>query len=206
MGSMEESIEMLTRAVESAARAEVEQTLASARLKAEAIRQHAQEQADSERAEILENASREAERIRSQAIATAQLQAQTLQMERREKLLDSVFEDARQRLSGVPQASDYDQIVRHLLREALTKLGDTTARIRADEQTGEHLTEQMLAEVSKELEVRVQLGAPLQEGTGVIVETLDGHRHYDNTLEARLSRLQDELRSPVYHLLSGESL
>jgi vacuolar-type H+-ATPase subunit E/Vma4 len=52
----------------------------------------------------------------------------------------------------------------------------------------------------------VQLGTSLTEGTGVIVETAEGHRQYDNTLEARLSRLQEELRSPVYRLLLGESL
>jgi vacuolar-type H+-ATPase subunit E/Vma4 len=202
---MEESIEALARAVRSEAQAESEQILASARLKAEAIRERAQSQATSERAEILERASREAERVRSQAIATAQLQARTLQLEHREKLLDSVFEAARQRLSGVPQSADYEQIVRHLLREALTYLGSATARIRADEQTQMLLTEEMLAGISKELGMRVQLGAPLQEGTGVIVETLDGHRHYDNTLEARLGRLQNALRSPVHHLLAGES-
>jgi vacuolar-type H+-ATPase subunit E/Vma4 len=206
MRSIEESIEALTRAVKSEARAESEQILAGARAKAETIRQRAQEQVTSERTEIAERASREADRIRSQAIATAQLQARTLQLERREKLLDSVFEVARQRLSVVPQSADYDQIVRHLLREALTHLGDATARIRADEQTQMLLTEQVLAGISKELGVQVQLGTPLPEGTGVIVETLDGHRHYDNTLEARLSRLQNALRSPVHHLLMGESL
>jgi vacuolar-type H+-ATPase subunit E/Vma4 len=203
---MEEGMEALARAVESEARAESEQILAGARLKAEAIRQRAQEQATSERTEILERASREAERVRSQAIATAELQARTLELEHREKLLDSVFEAARQRLSAVPQSADYDQIVRHLLREALTDLGSAEARIRADEQTRLLLTEQVLAGISKELGVQVQLGAPLQEGTGVIVETLDGHRHYDNTLEARLGRLQNALRSPVHHLLMGESL
>ena len=65
---------------------------AEAKEKADAIRQHAQEQAESERKEILDRAKQEAERIRSQVIATAQMKARTLQLEHREKLLDKVFQ------------------------------------------------------------------------------------------------------------------
>jgi vacuolar-type H+-ATPase subunit E/Vma4 len=206
MKSVEENMQALSRAMQTEARAEAEQIMADVEAKAEAIRQRAQEQAAAERKEILERASGEAERIRSQAIATTQLKARTLQLERREKLLDSVFEATRQQLPAVQQWTDYDQIVRHLLREALIHLEADTAQIRADEQTRILLTDQVLGGVSKELGVQVQLGTPLKQGTGMIVETVDGHRQYDNTLETRLSRLQDALRSPVYHLLLGESL
>jgi vacuolar-type H+-ATPase subunit E/Vma4 len=206
MKSVEENMQTLSRAMQTEARAEAEQIMADVEAKAEAIQQRAQEQAATERTEVLERASQEVERIRSQAIATTQLKAQMLQLERREKLLARVFEATRQQLPAVQQWTDYDQIVRHLLREALIHLGANTAQIRADEQARILLTDQVLDGVSKELGVQVQLGTPLKQGTGVIVETVDGHRQYDNTLETRLSRLQDALRSPVYHLLLGESL
>jgi vacuolar-type H+-ATPase subunit E/Vma4 len=206
MRTVEESIKALSRAVQDEARAEADQVLADAKAKAEAIGQHAQEQAAAERTEILERGSADAARIRSQAIATAQLKARTLQLERREKLLDSVFEVARQQLPTVQQWTDYGQIARRLLREALVLLGAAAVRVRADEQTRALLTDPVLAEISKELGVQVQFGALLEQGTGVIVETADGHRQVDNTLETRLSRLQDALRSPVYHLLMGEPL
>jgi vacuolar-type H+-ATPase subunit E/Vma4 len=38
------------------------------------------------------------------------------------------------------------------------------------------------------------------------VETVDGRRQYDNTLEVRLGRMRNSLRSSVYRLLMGESL
>jgi vacuolar-type H+-ATPase subunit E/Vma4 len=206
MRSVEESMQALSRAVLSEARAEAEQILADAKAKADATRQRAQEQAAAERKKTLERASQEAERIRSQAIATTQLKARTLRLEHREKLLDRVFEAARQQLPAVQQGIDYDQIAHHLLREALIHLGADAAQVRADERTRMLLTDQVLTEISKEVGGQVQLGMPLKQGTGVIVETADGHRQYDNTLETRLSRLQEELRSPVYHLLLGESL
>ncbi|MDY7040587.1 MAG: V-type ATP synthase subunit E family protein [Chloroflexota bacterium] len=206
MKSVDASIQALSRAVLSEARAEAEQIVADATAKADAIRQRAQEQAAAEREKILEQACHEAERIRSQAIAAAQLRARTLQLERREKLLDGVFDAARQRLPSVRQWTDYEQIVRRLIREAVAHLETDVARIRADAQTRKLLSDDALAELSKELGVQLQLGTPLEHGTGVIAETTEGHRQYDNTLEARLSRRQDALRSPVHRLLMGESL
>jgi vacuolar-type H+-ATPase subunit E/Vma4 len=54
--------------------------------------------------------------------------------------------------------------------------------------------------------VEIEVGAPLEKGTGVMVESESGRMVFDNTLENRLNRLQNTLRSPVYHLLSGEKL
>ncbi|MCD6290907.1 MAG: hypothetical protein J7M34_10430 [Anaerolineae bacterium] len=151
-------------------------------------------------------AQREAEDIRNQAIAAAQLQAQMLRLQHREGLLDRVFKAAREKLTTIPQWSDYDQIVHHLAVEAIARLGAPEVRIRADERTMSLLTEDTLAAIAKETGVQVQLGEKLERGTGVIVETPDGHRQYDNTLETRLDRQQEALRPLVYRLLMGESL
>jgi vacuolar-type H+-ATPase subunit E/Vma4 len=204
--SLDENVQALTRTVLNEAHAEAEQILAEAEAKAQAVRKRAQEQASAERTEILARASQEAERLRSQAVASAQLQARTAELERREKLLNSVFEAAQQQLSDMPQRADYDQIARELLRQALMSLGADTARIRADERTRTVLTDQVLTGISEELGVQVTHGTPLEHGVGLIVQTADGHREYDNTLEARLGRLQNTLRVPVLRLLKGETL
>lgn len=206
MKPAEENMQAFSRAVLNEAQTKADQVRADAKAKADAIHQQAQKQAETKRAEILERARKEAEEIRNQALAAARLQAQTLRLKRREKLLDSVFDAARGRLAAVQQWTDYGQIMRQLTIEALTRLDADAARIRADRQTQALLTDAVLAEIAKETGVKVQLGTALERGTGVIVETLDGHRQYDNTLEARLARLQNTLRSPVYHILMGESL
>ncbi len=205
MRSVEENMQALTRTVLNDAHAEAEQILAEAQTKAETVRKGAEEHASAERTEILTRASQEAGRLRSQAVAAAQLQARTIKLERREKLLNSVFDAVRQQLPGVQQRADYDRITHHLLREALMHLGADTAQIRADELTRTHLTVQVLSEISAELGVQVQHGTPLEHGVGLIVQTADGHRQYDNTLEARLGRLQNMLRASVLRLLMGEA-
>ncbi len=204
MAPTEGSMDTLSRAVLAEARAEADKVLADARAKADGTRQRAQAEADAQRREILERAQQEVERIRRQAVATAQIKARTQQLEHREKLLDRVFDAVQERLPTVQQWNDYDEIACQLLREALSRLGGSSATIRADATTQRVLTGQLLDKISKETKQELRFGEPLKQGTGVIVETEDGRRRYDNTLETRLSRMQDSLRNPVYHVLMGE--
>lgn len=203
MTTVEENMQALSTAILGEAQAEAEQIHAEGSAKAEAILKRAQEQADAESKEITGRAAVEADRIRSQVIATTQLKARTLELEHREKLLDSVFTAVRQGLSAQPK-EDGGQTSVQLLREALAQLKAPKAIVRADPATQQQLTGQVLEDLSKEMKTELVLGKPLEQGTGVTVETEDGHLKFDNTLETRLSRLQSGLRSSVYRLLMGE--
>jgi vacuolar-type H+-ATPase subunit E/Vma4 len=202
----EEDIEILSRAILKEADVDAEQIREEAQAKADAIRQRAQAEAEKERKEILDQARQEAERLRSQMIASAQLKARTMQLEYREKLLDRVFEAAKQKLPTLQKRSDYNQLAAQLLREAVVQLKADKARIQADEVTRKILSNGTLEQLSKELNAELKMGDVLEEGSGVVVDASDGHLHFDNTLETRLSRLQSSLRSAVYHVLMGEKL
>ena len=188
------------------AKKEAEQILADAKAKTDAIRHKTEEKAAAERAQILERANQEADRLRGQVVATTQMKARTMELDHREKLLDKVFKTAHQQLADVVKRSDYNIIAQRLLHEALTQLNPPNAKIRADKITQGFLTQPVLDEISKELNIRLSLGDPLTKGIGVFIETEDGHLQYDNTLETRLSRLQNGLRPPVYRILIGETL
>jgi vacuolar-type H+-ATPase subunit E/Vma4 len=206
MKVIEEDIQALSRAILRDAQAEAEQIREEAKTKADAVRQRMQEQAEKERQTILERAKQEAERLRGQSIATAQLKARTVQLEHREKLLDKVFEAARQRIPSLQKRPDYGKIAGELLREALIQLNASSAEVHADEVTLKSLKKDVLDEISKELNAQLKMGDALEEGTGVVVDASDGRLHYDNTLETRLNRLQSTLRSSVYQVLMGEKL
>jgi len=201
MKSESEDIDLLARAIMAEANDEAAQLLADAKEKAEAIRKRAQEQAESERKEILERAKQDAERLRSQTTATAQLKSRSFQLDEREKLLDGVFAEVKKRLATVKSRADYGAIATMLAREALTQLKVDQAEIRADDATGKALK---LDDLSKELNGQFTLSGSLEEGTGVMVSAASGKLNYDNTLETRLSRLQGTLRSAVYKVLMGE--
>ena len=204
MNTEAQDIEMLSRAILTEVRDEAEQIKAEAKEKAEAIRKRAQEQAERERKAILDRAREDAERLRGQGVATAQLKARSLQLTNREQLLDRVFQTAREKLSEIPKRSDYDEIAALLLREALVQLRVNKANIRADKTTQGILEKKALREISKELNGQFTSAEPLEEGIGVVVDAADGRLNYDNTLETRLNRLEGTLRSAVYKMLIGE--
>ncbi len=204
--AVEDNLESLSNAILGEARAEADQILADARAKANDTIQRAQEQAAQVRREILDRAKQEAERLRGQKLATAQMKARTMQLEHREKLLDRVFREAQNELSAVQQWSDYETIAQNLLREALIQLRASDVLIRADAQTQALFSRHFLSEISRELNVDIKVGEPLEQGAGVIVETINGHVQYDNTLQTRLRRMQSSLRSPIYHILMGEAI
>jgi vacuolar-type H+-ATPase subunit E/Vma4 len=198
-----QDIEMLARAILTEAREEAEQMQADAKEKAEAVSKRAQEQAESERKAILDRANQDAERLRSQAMATAQLKSRSTQLDVREKLLDNVFAEVKKQLDSVKQRPDYDAVAAMLLREALTQLRVNKAEIKADEATQKSL-KGVLDGISRELNGEFIVSGKLEEGTGVVVDAAGGKLHYDNTLETRLARLQSTLRSSVHKVLMGE--
>lgn len=205
MSLEQDDIQVLARAIKGEANEEAQRILADAQSSADAIRQQEQVQVEAERKDILQRAQREAENVQSNAVATAQLEAQTLKLERREQLLHHIFDAARQQLSSAPQWPDYEQIARRLLHEAVTHLYATEAVVRTDRDTRRVLSDEALSELGKELDIRLRAGEPLAESTGVVLETPDGHRQYDNTLQTRLSRMQESLRTTVYRILMGET-
>jgi len=207
MNTEVQDIEMLARAILTEARDEAEQIKAEAKEKVDVIRKRAQEQAEEERKAILERGQQDAERLRSQALATAQLKSRSLQLAHREQLLDRVFKAVKEKLPEVQKRPDYEQIAALLLRESLSQLKVTKAEVRADESTQKALKKTgVLDEISKELKGEFTLGKELEEGTGIAVDAADGKIHYDNTLETRLNRLQSTLRSSVYKVLMGEKV
>ena len=78
--------------------------------------------------------------------------------------------------------------------------------IHADKITHAMLSDGMLHKLPMSCNWNFILEICNHKASGIIAETMDGHRQFDNTLEARLHRLQDSLRSPVYHILMGETL
>lgn len=201
-----DKIKALQQAIMEDAASEAEQILADAHARAEAIQAEAEAQASAERETRLQRARQTAEGLRSQAAAAAQIEAQTLRLKRREQLLARVFDEARRRLAEAPQWPDYPDIARRLAREAVEILRADEVVLHADTATGRLLDGRVLDELGQELDVRLSVGAPLGDGTGVVAETADGHRRYDNTLETRLARMQDSLRAPVYRILAGEAV
>ena len=202
--SRSDNVEALKLAIMEEAEAEARGILADAEAEARAIKQKAEAEAQATGARVLARAQHEVEVLRSQAVAAARLEAQAIGMGRREQLLERIFASVRVRLGSIPQRPDYRKIADALVREAIAHLGAEDITMQLDAGTRSMLTDETLARLTQELDVRIHSTELLRDGTGVIVETIDGHRVFDNTLESRLTRVQNEVRAPVYRILIGE--
>jgi V/A-type H+/Na+-transporting ATPase subunit E len=206
MRTLEENVELLSRAIISDAEDDAKHIIIEAKAQAAAILQRAQLQAEAEKSHVLEQASQDAERIRNQTLATAQLKSKTMILEHREMMLNQVFDGAHKQLPTVQQWSNYQIFAVNLLKEALLQFDQKKVILLLDDFTRKIITDKIIQDLSKELKIIINLGEPLKKNKGIFIETADGHLNYDNTFETRLSRLQSSLRSPVYHLLIGETL
>lgn len=186
------------------ARKKAAQIIADAEAQAIALSQQEDAQTAASCEAILERARQEARALQDQAVAAARLEAQALHLKRREQLFERVFTLARERLASITRRPDYGDVARRLVREAVARLDAAELVVRADAQTRLVLDDETLAELGGALNVRLRAGEPLTNGVGVIVETADGRRRYDNTFEARLAHLQNSLRPSVYQILTGE--
>jgi len=205
MSTKQNNIEALERAIVEEANDEAHQIHTEAQAEIERTQRDVRVRIKAEEERILQRAEKDAQSIRSHSLAAAQLDAQNTKLRRRELLLQSTFDKARERLTSVPQRPDYQQILRLLVTEAIHHVGADDVTIRADRSTVDCLSHELLTELEQELGVKLAVGQPLERGAGVIVETPDGHRRYDNTLDTRLDRMQNGLRTLVYRILMGEA-
>jgi vacuolar-type H+-ATPase subunit E/Vma4 len=79
------------------------------------------------------------------------------------------------------------------------------ARVRSDAATRKLLAAKVLDDLARELNVQLVWADNLADTVGVLVESEDGRRQFDNTLENRLKRMQASLRAPVHRILMGEA-
>jgi vacuolar-type H+-ATPase subunit E/Vma4 len=200
----QDNVEALERVIIGEARGEAQQIVESAQTQAQIIYQEAEAEVKEEGGVIMDRARKQAETLRSQAEASARIDAQKLKLKRREQMLSQVFDRASEQLASATEWADYGQVAHHLVRDAVEHLGSDNVLVRADPQTQEVLTPDVLADLATELGVYLRPGKPLAEGTGIMLETPDGQCRYDNRLETRLARIQSALRTSVYRILTGE--
>jgi V/A-type H+-transporting ATPase subunit E len=201
----QDKVQVLERAIMEIAEQEVQGILDEARAKADSLQKQAEIKTEAESERILKEARKKAKELLDQAVAKAQLEAQMLKLQRREHVLMRAFNEAHQQLATIPQRPDYADIVQQLISEAATFMGDEAFVIRADAATNRVMDDAFLHDLAEHLDVHLERGPQLEEGTGIVLTTPDGHRRYDNTLETRLTRVQDNVRTAVFHILAGDA-
>jgi len=193
------STEVLREEILAAARREGEEIVSRARQDAEVFLTSAVAEADRIRQEQLDQARAEAARQSELILATVTVETGRLRAARVEALLESVYEEACQRLVA-REGFEYLETVIGLASHAISQMAGVGFVVKLSEadQTilGDGLAEEIAHRVGRPVSITISYELGITGG-GVIVEDTEARQVWDNRLVKRLERLWPELRRQV---------
>lgn len=180
------------------ASAEIDAILAEARERASQVVADAEAEAES----LVASRERQAEMQRRAALvrarSSAQLEASSLRLNAQQEAIASVFREVEERIVALRKdGARYADVLTALLKEALEALDGPPDAI-VVHPDDERIARRAIDAVGARGEVRTDPGM----GSGVRVVT--GRVSVENTLEARLAALRDELASEVAAALTSK--
>jgi vacuolar-type H+-ATPase subunit E/Vma4 len=200
MATNQDSAGILREEILAEARRESEGILTRARQHAENVLATAAAEADRVRGEQLDQARAEAARRRELILATVPVEAGRMRVARVESLLESVHEEARQRLLA-HDGFEYREAVIALAARAAGLMAGVSFVVKVSEGDnpllGDGLAEEVTHRVGRSgLNVTVSYESDVT-GDGVIVEDAEGRRMWDNRFLKRLERMWPELKQQI---------
>ena len=208
---MSEEEKALTDEILSDARKRADRTLKRAERQAARIIAEAERQAEAERGRILDAARRTAGREARVAAARMDQDAAALQRDMRQEVIEGVREEARRELARLAGADDYEGLLLALALPALEAMSghefDLVLRAADRRRLGSRLARRIAAAARSQMDrkVRVNLAdETLETCGGLVLRGAGGHEVADQTFEARLQRLWDQLRGAVADALPDD--
>ncbi len=147
-----------------------------------------------ERAAIEEAGRAEREAARQRILSTAEIQAKNMAIAAVEEEVGKVFETALSRLAKEAAGDGFKHVMERLLDEAVELIGKDIV-VESNEKGIEMLRE-IVANGSYKVRITVS-DKPIKTIGGLRAVSADGLTRLDNTLEARLERLKQSLRSEI---------
>lgn len=196
-----EGAELIIQEIHREAEQKVQYILSEAREEAERIKAEAEKRARSQAEWILRKAKTQAEIEKQRIIANARLEVRKKKLAVQEGLIAEVLSAMRERLASLPDDEYFEVLVR-LAKEAVGELGVSAVVVRSNERTLS-LLESRMEEFSRAVGVEVSLGEPIEVIGGLIVEDREGKVRVDNTFDARIERMGNELRAEIAKALFG---
>ncbi|OPY00353.1 MAG: V-type ATP synthase subunit E [Syntrophorhabdus sp. PtaB.Bin006] len=187
-----------------------EEILADARMEGEKIVFHAKQDAEAfltntaaeaNRAgqERLDQARAEADRRSALILSTVAVETDRFRAARIEALLESVREEARQRLLD-REGFEYRETVIDLAFHAISRMAGAAFVVKLSDMekpaVGNNLADEIAGRVGRPVSITISYEQDTAGG-GVVVEDAEAHQLWDNRLLKRLERLWPELRRQV---------
>jgi V/A-type H+/Na+-transporting ATPase subunit E len=195
-------LELFCRAITEEGRREAEGILATARAEAERIIAEAKDRADRtyEREILLQRGTTHAEARR--IVDSAELEARRQVMAFREEMILQVLRTLEDRLRKLRDEPSYGDTLLGFLREGIGHLSASELIVELNPGGLELLAERVAA-LAGELSVSLKVEASNAFEGGLRVFTADRRMLFDNSLSARLNRMENSIRQDIWRELFG---
>jgi len=207
---MPEQAEKLRQEILADARRRAERNRKRAEQEAQKIVREAEQAVERLRRERLAQAEHEAEQVARTILAGVDQEVRRNRLRRRERVIQEVYRKALASLRDAPPEKTR-RILARLITMALQQIGPNQAvRVHVRPDQADVITSDLMASCARQAfgesavapEFEVTPDEDIRTG-GVLVETKDGRLLCDNTFEARLQRLDLDVRPHILRILSG---
>jgi len=188
--------ESLATLIHEQSAAEAEAIVEQGRERAERIRAAGAAQIEQIEAGARDEGNARGRREAAQLLAGAEAECQRRYLQARERLIDDTMVRARERLAAFPTQSGAAAILERLIAEGLRVLPPGPVRVLMPDTYAGLLDSTALARLGG-ARLQIQTQADFPPGGGVVLETDDGRLRFDNSFDARISRLSDRIRCAV---------
>ena len=202
---MGEQIEKIEEIIINEAKAKAEEIITKAKEKAQKILDEAKREAEKEVNEIINRRKVDAEARARRIISEARLEARLKLLNAKEEVISNAFDTALERLKEFCQTPEYKEVLENLIKDAAITIGGGNLEVLLSENTN---IEPDLSKIAKEVEKQTGTATSIviskdkvKSIGGAIVRSLDQSFTVDNTFEARLERVREQLRVSVANVL-----
>ena len=206
---MSEALELIKSEITRRAREESEKIIMDAEREAQSILSKAEAKA---REVMMASVKPEVEVMRRRILGSAMLEGRKMMLKAKHELVLKVLNAAEEKLRRIAEGGggvDYGEVLFHLLKEAVSGLGEEEVQVSANERDRSYLNrnlDRIGERLSRELGRKVKLTVadnPLNCIGGVVVKSKDGLRLFNNTLDGRLLKMREALKGKILGVILG---
>ena len=201
---MAESLDKLHNRILSDARLKAEETIRGAEEKAKRTLDEARAQAQRDADEILSKASLEAESIR-RSILSSRIRANRLRvLDEKNKIVQNVLKTVEQNLSELASTDQFQPTLKQIVDEAVDAIGTDNAVVRVGFHNADRKSLESLGRTFPQGTRFVVDEKPIDGLGGVVASDAGGKMIFNNSIRARLERLDNQLLTTISSTIFGE--
>ncbi len=178
-----------------------------AKKEADEIIDKAKKEAELKKEKLIEKGEKEAKLVYNRILAEARLKMKKEALNERENLINTALNKLREELVEVPEKDNYKDILIKYIKDGISALNSNEVFVQLTEKDSKLISDSDLWNLEKEIEKDSKIVIIIKRKInnniigGAIIESADGTKICDNSLEAVFDRNIDTIRANVASLL-----